>query len=138
VRRSKKMPQMRAPTHSKRVGCLTMHVAKSSIDGGAGLLAALPGVFHGIPVQRCWAHKIRNVLDKVKKIDQPAVKRALHKVMNAAHEPAARSAARRLAQRFLNPYPAAVACLRNDLDQLLTCFRDKSEAKRRAVRTPRR
>jgi putative transposase len=105
------------------------------VDGGAGLLAALPGVFHGIPVQRCWAHKIRNVLDKVKKIDQPAVKRALHKVMNAAHEPAARSAARRLAARFLNQYPAAVACLRNDLDELLTCFRYRSEAKRRAVRT---
>lgn len=105
------------------------------VDGGAGLLAALPGVFYAIPVQRCWAHKIRNVLDKVKKIDQPAVKRALHKVMNAAHEPAARSAARRLAERFLNQYPAAVACLRNDLDELLTCFRYKSEAKRRAVRT---
>jgi putative transposase len=105
------------------------------VDGGAGLLAALPGVFHAIPVQRCWAHKIRNVLDKVKKIDQPAVKRALHKVMNAAHEPAARSAARRLAARFLNQYPAAVACLRNDLDELLTCFRYRSEAKRRAVRT---
>ena len=105
------------------------------VDGGAGLLAALPGVFHAIPVQRCWAHKIRNVLDKVKKIDQPAVKRALHKVMNAAHEPAARSAARRLATRFLNQYPAAVACLRNDLDELLTCFRYRSEAKRRAVRT---
>ena len=105
------------------------------VDGGAGLLAALPGVFHAIPVQRCWAHKIRNVLDKVKKIDQPAVKRALHKVMNAAHEPAARSAARRLAERFLKQYPAAVACLRNDLYELLTCFRYRSEAKRRAVRT---
>jgi hypothetical protein len=37
------------------------------VDGGAGLLAALPNVFHDIPVQRCWAHKIRNVLDKVRK-----------------------------------------------------------------------
>jgi putative transposase len=47
------------------------------VDGGAGLLAALPTVLPTIPVQRCWAHKIRNVLDKVKKADQPAVKRAL-------------------------------------------------------------
>ena len=60
------------------------------VDGGAGLLAALPTVFDGIPVQRCWAHKIRNVLDKVKKADQPAVKRALHKIMNAPNAPAAR------------------------------------------------
>jgi Transposase, Mutator family len=54
------------------------------VDGGSGLLAALPSVLHGIPVQRCWAHKFRNVLDKVRKPDQPKVKRALHKIMNAA------------------------------------------------------
>ena len=105
------------------------------VDGGSGLLAALPGVFYGVPVQRCWAHKIRNVLDKVRKADQPKVKRALHKVMNAANAPAARSAARRFAERFDQQYPAAVACLRNDLDELLTCFRYKTESERRAVRT---
>lgn len=105
------------------------------VDGGAGLLAALPGIFPNIPVQRCWAHKIRNVLGKVRKADQPKVKRALHKTMNAANAPAARSAARRFAERFQEQYPAAVACLRNDLDELLTCFRYKTETERRAVRT---
>lgn len=105
------------------------------VDGGSGLLAALPSVFHAIPVQRCWAHKIRNILDKVRTADRPKVKRALHKVMNAANAPAARSAARHFAKRFQEQYPAAVACLRNDLDELLTCFRYKSEAERRAVRT---
>jgi transposase-like protein len=105
------------------------------VDGGAGLLAALPSVFHGIPVQRCWAHKIRNVLNKVRKADQPKVKRALHKIMNAANAPAARSAARRFAERFQSQYPAAVACLRNDLDELLTCFRYTSDDRRRSVRT---
>jgi len=105
------------------------------VDGGKGLLAALPSVFDAIPVQRCWAHKIRNTLNKVRKADQPKVKRALHKVMNAANAPAARSAARRFAERFDQHYPAAVACLRNDLDELLTCFRYKTEDDRRAVRT---
>jgi putative transposase len=105
------------------------------VDGGTGLLAALPAIFYGIPVQRCWAHKIRNILDKVRKADQPKVKRALHKIMNAANASAARSAARRFAERFQEQYPAAVACLRNDLDELLTCFRYKFEAERRAVRT---
>ena len=33
-----------------------------SVDGGAGLLAALPTAYPGVPVQRCWAHKIRNIL----------------------------------------------------------------------------
>ena len=44
------------------------------IDGGAGLLAALPTALPGVPVQRCWAHKIRNVLGKVRVADQPTVK----------------------------------------------------------------
>ena len=40
------------------------------VDGGSGLLAALPMVYDKIPVQRCWAHKIRNVLNKVRKADE--------------------------------------------------------------------
>jgi putative transposase len=105
------------------------------VDGGNGLLAALPTVFPGIPVQRCWAHKMRNILDKIKKADQPAAKRALHKVMNADNITAARTAARRFRDRFEDKYAAAVACLRNDLDELLTCFRYKSPDRRRTVRT---
>lgn len=105
------------------------------VDGGSGLIAALPTALPGIPVQRCWAHKIRNILNKVRTADQPKVKRALHKIMNAANVRVARSAARRFAERFQERYPAAVACLRNDLDQLFTCLRYKSEADRRAVRT---
>jgi putative transposase len=104
-------------------------------DGGAGLIAALPIAFPGIPVQRCWAHKMRNILDKIKKPDREAAKRALHKVMNADNIAEARSAARRFGDSFGADYPSAVACLRNDLDELLTCFRYKSADKRKAVRT---
>ena len=69
------------------------------VDGGSGLIAALPTAFPGIPIQRCWAHKIRNVLNKVRKADQPKVKRALHKIMNAPNLPAARAAARQFTNR---------------------------------------
>ena len=105
------------------------------VDGGKGLIAALPNVLPAIRVQRCWAHKIRNVLNKARKADQPKLKRALHAVMNAPNLAAARAAARRFADRFEDIYAAAVACLRNDLDELLTGFRYKSEDRRRAVRT---
>jgi transposase-like protein len=105
------------------------------VDGGPGLLAALPTALPGLPVQRCWAHKIRNVLDKVRAADRDPVKRGLHAIMNAPNEPAARHAARRFANRFERLCPAAVACLRNDLDELLTCFRYKTLAERKAVRT---
>ena len=104
-------------------------------DGGQGLLAALPIVYPGIAVQRCWAHKIRNILDKVRKPDRDAVKAGLHKIMNAPNWPRALGAARRFADAWEDTYPKAVACLRNDLDDLLTCFRYPTIAERRQVRT---
>lgn len=105
------------------------------IDGGAGLLAALPTAFPGIPVQRCWAHKIRNVLNKVRKADHGRVKASLHAIMNADTLAGAKSAARKFADRWAQIYPQAVTCLRNDLDDLLTCFRYQTLEERRAVRT---
>ena len=44
------------------------------VDGGAGLLAALPTAYPEAPVQRCWAHKIRNVLNKVRRPTSPPSK----------------------------------------------------------------
>jgi len=105
------------------------------VDGGQGLLAALPTVYPGIPVQRCWAHKIRNVLDKVRVADQSAVKAGLHAIMNAKTLPQARTAARRFADQWEADYDKAVHCLRNDLDELLTCWCYKSLDERKKVRT---
>src|SRR5918994_1918735 len=105
------------------------------VDGGAGLLAALPTAFPDIPIQRCWAHKIRNVLNKVRKPDQAAIKAGLHRIMNAPTLPRARSAARRFADLWESTYAKAVACLRADLDDLLTCFRYPTLEERKAVRT---
>jgi len=105
------------------------------VDGGSGLLAALPTAYPEVPVQRCWAHKIRNVLNKIRKPDQAAIKASLHRIMNATTLPGAWSAARRFADRWQTIYPKAVACLRADLDQLLTCFRDPTLEQRKAVPT---
>ena len=104
-------------------------------DGGQGLIAALPVVYPAIPLQRCWAHKIRNILDKVRKAERDAVKAGLHAIMNAPNWPKALSAARRFADTWEETYPKAVACLRNDLDDLLTCFRYPTLAQRKQVRT---
>jgi transposase-like protein len=81
------------------------------------------------------AHKIRNVLAKVRKADQAEVKADLHRITNAATLPQARTVARRFADRWESIYPKAVACLRADLDDLLTCFRYPTLEERKAVRT---
>ena len=93
------------------------------VDGGAGLLAALPVCYPELPVQRCWAHKSRNVLDKVRKADREAVRRGLQRIYQADNLTQARRQARRWADRWEESYPRAVACLRNDLDELLAYFR---------------
>lgn len=105
-------------------------------DGGAGLLAALPLVYPHLPVQRCWAHKIRNVLDKVKKGDREVAKADLHRSMHARGPASARQAARRFADRWQALYPKAVECLRADLDELLVHLAVFQDAKwRKAART---
>ncbi len=105
------------------------------VDGGAGLLAALPTVYHDVPVQRCWAHKVRNVTDKVRKADRDAVKAALRRIYDAKNITLARKAARRFADRWEATYPKAVKCLRGDLEDLLTCFRFKDPEWRKQIRT---
>lgn len=104
-------------------------------DGGAGLLAALPLVYSQVPLQRCWAHKIRNILDKVRKTDQPGVKRSLHRVMDAKHLVGARQAAKRFVEKWNRLYPKAVRCLREDLEELLTFFSFKDPSWRKSIRT---
>jgi transposase-like protein len=106
-----------------------------SVDGGKGLLAALPLIYPHVPVQRCWAHKARNVLGKCRKADWPAVKKDLHRIHSAPSLVLARAAARRFAARWQGLYPKAVACLRVDLDQLLTCYRFHDPDWRKRIRT---
>src|SRR3990170_3437283 len=94
-----------------------------SVDGGKGLLAALKTVYSDIPIQRCWAHKMRNIINKVKKKDAKDIKTDLRKVYKAKDENKARSAARRFADKWDKTYPEAVKCLRKDLDDLLIFFK---------------
>lgn len=104
-------------------------------DGGAGLRAALPLVYPNVPVQLCWAHKARNVLDKVRKTHRPAVKRSLRSISHAHGLAKARRAAARFVRRWQDLYPRAVACLREHLEDLLHFFSFSSNAWRTASRT---
>ena len=105
------------------------------VDGGKGLLAALQTVYPYKPVQRCWAHKIRNILAKVRKVDHDEALNDLRNIMNADTEKQARSWAGTFAARWEQDYPAAVNCLRQDLDHLLTCWRYENLKIRKQVRT---
>ena len=76
--------------------------------------------------------RIGNVLNKVRKPDHEDAKRHLHYIMNAPNPTAARTAARRFADRRRHTCPKAVECLREDLP---TRFRYPTPDGRRQVRT---
>ncbi len=106
-----------------------------SVDGGKGLLSCAREYYGSIPLQRCWAHKIRNITEKVKARDREAVKRGLQKIYCAAHLFQARQRAGQWKKEWEHTYPAAVRCLLTDIDDLLTCFQFKDPAFRKSIRT---
>ena len=104
-------------------------------DGGEGLISILPDVYPTIPLQRCWAHKMRNILDKVPRKKQKAVKRGLTKIYSAKNLTEAQTAAKRWVTSWIEKYPKAVKCLQGDLEDLLTCFQFDDADFRKAIRT---
>jgi putative transposase len=104
-------------------------------DGCTGLHQALQIVYPNALLQRCWAHKTRNILDKVKKIDQPAVKRALNRISHAANRRRATQAYWQFSARWRKAYPSAVGCLKKDFDQLLSFFQIKNSQQWSRLRT---
>lgn len=106
-----------------------------AIDGCPGLARALEIVYPRIPVQRCWAHKMRNVLDEVRRGDREQAKRGLQRIYSAANRGSALSATLRFADRWHDCYPKAVRCLTRDIEELLAFFAFSDPKWRRATRT---
>ena len=91
-------------------------------DGGMGFWAALREVYPETQEQRCWKHKIANVLDKLPKRLQPRAKAMLHEIMKAPDHESALEDIDRFSQEYEARYPKAVETLTKDQDQLLTFF----------------
>ena len=91
-------------------------------DGGLGFWAALREVYPETQEQRCWKHKIANVLDKLPKRLQPRAKDMLHEIMKAPDRESAVEDIARFSEEFAARYPKAVETLTKDQDQLLTFF----------------
>lgn len=89
-------------------------------DGALGFWMALREVYPPTEEQRCWVHKIANVLDKLPKRLQPRAKSHLHEIMRAPDRHTAREEMTRFRQEYEAKYPKAVACLRKDKDSLFT------------------
>jgi len=91
-------------------------------DGALGFWKAMRQVWDTTREQRCWVHKMANVLDKLPKGVQPKAKAALHEIWQAETKAAAEKAFDLFVATYQAKYPQAVECLVKDRGVLLTFY----------------
>ena len=91
-------------------------------DGALGFWKALREVFPDTREQRCWWHKLGNVLAALPKSAHPGAKAALAEVYNAEDRDHALAAAKAFAADYGAKWPKAAAKITDDLDVLLAFY----------------
>ena len=91
-------------------------------DGALGFWKAVREVFPATREQRCWFHKIANVLNALPKSAQPGAKAALAEIWQAEDREHAQRAAAAFAAEYGTKWPKAAAKITDDLDVLLTFY----------------
>jgi putative transposase len=92
-------------------------------DGALGLWRALREVFPATREQRCWVHKVANVLNALPKSVQAGARRGLHEIAQAEDRAHAELAIEALVSDYGARWPKAVAKITDDREALL-CFFD--------------
>ena len=91
-------------------------------DGHLGLWGALATIYPTSAEQRCWNHKLRNVLDAVSKKRQAEVKTQLQAIASAETLPRATTLRDTFARTYRRVFPKAVACLEQDWERLVAYY----------------
>jgi transposase-like protein len=92
-------------------------------DGNPGIWAAVAQVWPGAEEQRCWLHKIRNVLDRMPKREHQEAKELLRAIAYARSLAEALEAREAFSKRYGPWYPKAVETLEDDWDRMVTFYR---------------
>jgi transposase-like protein len=91
-------------------------------DGALGFWAALRDAWPETRTQRCWVHKVANVLAALPKSAHPTARRMLAEIRDAEDREHAVQAADAFAHEFGGKWPKAVAKIVDDLDALVAFF----------------
>jgi transposase-like protein len=91
-------------------------------DGASGFWGALREVFPETAEQRCWFHKIANVLAALPKSAHPAAKKSLAEIWGAEDKTHALTAVKVFVELFGAKFPKAAAKITDDLDHLLAFY----------------
>jgi putative transposase len=103
-------------------------------DGADGIAAAVAEVFPEADLQRCWTHRVRNLLEAVPLAERRSCLAGLRAIYRARTRRAAVAAYWRWASRWRSRHPVLVRRLEGDLDDLLAVFA-LPEAIRRQLRS---
>ena len=88
----------------------------------ARLWGALSNWVPQTPEQRCWFHKIANVLGALPKSAHPGAKKALAEIWNAEDKNRYRATAKAFEAAYGAKFPKAVAKITDDLEELLAVY----------------
>lgn len=91
-------------------------------DGALGFWHACEQVYPDTRHQRCWVHKIRNVLNKLPQSLQAKGKRLLNEIYQSPTRDLAEKACQTFVNAFYAKYPKATTCLLKDKKKLLAFF----------------
>jgi transposase-like protein len=92
-------------------------------DGCPGLAVALQMIYPRVSHQRCWVHKLRNVVAAVRRADHVAVTADVRTIYQATSRQEAQAYAQAFARRWQAAYPRMVQRLLGELPELLAFFR---------------
>ncbi len=98
------------------------HPVLIAADGNMGIWAAVDQVWPESRQQRCWNHKILNVLDKVAKRAQAEARALLVQIPYAGTKKEAEKLRKRFAARYRSQFPAAVETLERNWDRMVTFY----------------
>ena len=91
-------------------------------DGAGGIAAAVAEAFPEARLQRCWTHRLRNLLTALPRAERRPCLRGLRAVYRAPTRRAAVAAYWRWAMAWRGRHPVLVRRLEQDLDELLAVY----------------
>lgn len=91
-------------------------------DGGLGFWKALPQVYPSARPQRCWVHKMVNVLNHLPESQHSSAKHKLRQIWMADTRAAANQAFDSFLSGYGSRYPKASQCLLKDRDELMAFY----------------
>lgn len=105
-------------------GMRTDQTVLAVLDGSKALAKSVRDVFgRRALIQRCQAHKARNVLDQLPEELRPSVREALRQAYGSGDAARAKRLLGNLARRLRDDHPSAAASLDEGLDETLTVMR---------------